>query len=87
LYERRAANSEHFVWAESESGAKMYRKMSLQSGNSVVLQRSVYEWIEMFKNGCKSVKHQGARAAPEGNCTHGLSHPKTFYFERINKIV
>jgi hypothetical protein len=27
--------------------------MSVQSGNSVVLQWSVYEWIEMLKNGAK----------------------------------
>jgi len=67
LHERRAANSEHFVWAESEPGAEMYRRMSLESGNRVVLQQSVYKWIEMFKNGCKRVKHQGARAATEGN--------------------
>jgi len=64
LHER-AANSEHFVWAEDKPGAEMYRRMSVQSENSV------YEWTEMFKNGCKSVKHQGgARAATEGNSVH-----------------
>jgi hypothetical protein len=67
LHERAAANSKHFVWAESEPGAEMYRRMSVQSGNSVVLQWSVYKWIEMFKNGCKRVMHQGTRAATEGN--------------------
>jgi len=57
LHERRAANSEHFVWADGELGAEMYRRMSVQSENSVVLQQNVYEWTEMFKNVCKSVKH------------------------------
>jgi len=85
LHERRAANSEHFVWAEGEPSAEMYRRMSVQSENSVVLQWSVYEWIEMLKNGYKSVKHQGgARAATEGNSVHMTCLiPK---LEGINKI-
>jgi hypothetical protein len=38
----------------------MYRRMSVQSGNNVVLQWSVYKWTEMLKNGAKvlSIKEE-----------------------------
>jgi hypothetical protein len=51
-----------FLWAEGVQGAEMHRRISVQYGNSVVLQRMVYEWIERFKNGRTSIKHEkGAR--------------------------
>jgi hypothetical protein len=51
-----------FLWAEGVPGAEMHRKISVQYGNSVVSQRMVYEWIERFKNGGTSIKHEeGAR--------------------------
>jgi hypothetical protein len=51
-----------FLRAESVTGAEMHRRISMQYGNSVVSQRMVYEWIERFKNGRTSIKHEeGAR--------------------------
>jgi hypothetical protein len=47
-----------FLWAEGVPGAEMPRRISVQYGNSVVSQRMVYEWIESFKNGRTSVKHE-----------------------------
>ena len=35
----------------------MHRMMSVQYGNSVLLQWIVCEWIKRFKNGHTSVKH------------------------------
>ena len=49
-----------FLWSEGVSGAEMHRRLSAQYGNRVLPQRSVYEWIEKFKNGRKSVTHEGA---------------------------
>jgi hypothetical protein len=47
-----------FLWAEGVPGAEKHRRISVQYGNSVVSQRMVYEWIERFKNGCTSIKHE-----------------------------
>jgi hypothetical protein len=47
-----------FLWAESLPGAEMHRGISVQYGNSVVSQRMVYKWIERFKNGRTSIKHE-----------------------------
>ena len=47
-----------FLWAEGVPGAEMHRRISVQYGNSVVSQRMVYEWIERFKNGRTSIKHE-----------------------------
>ena len=40
------------------SGAEIHRRLSVQYGNSVLPQRSVYEWIEKFKNVRTSVTHE-----------------------------
>jgi hypothetical protein len=36
----------------------MHRRLSAQYGDSVLPQRSVYEWIDKFKNGRTSVTHE-----------------------------
>jgi hypothetical protein len=57
-----------FLWAEGVPGAKMNRRISVQFGNSVMSQRTVYEWIERFKNGRTSIKHEeGARHRASGS--------------------
>jgi hypothetical protein len=57
-----------FLWAEGLPCAEMHRRMSVQDENSVVLQQSVCKWIERFKHGHTSIKHEkGARPATEGN--------------------
>jgi hypothetical protein len=51
-----------FLWADGVPGAEMHRRISVQYGNSVMWQRTFYKWIERFKNGRKSIKHEeGAR--------------------------
>jgi hypothetical protein len=57
LHQKRAEGSDPFLWAEGVPGAEMHRRMSLQYGNSVMLQWIVCEWIERLKNGRTSVKH------------------------------
>ena len=50
-----------FLWSECASGATIHQRLSAQYGNSVLSQRSVYEWIEKFKNGRTNVTHDKAR--------------------------
>ena len=50
-----------FLWSEGVSGAEIHRRLLVQYGNSCLPQRSVYEWIEKFKNGRTSVtQNEGA---------------------------
>jgi hypothetical protein len=57
LHQKRAEASDPLLWAEGVPGAEMHRWMSMQYGNSVMLQQIVCKWIERFKNGRTSVKH------------------------------
>jgi transposase len=53
-----------FLWSEGVSRAEIHRRLSAQYGNSVLPQRSVYEWIEKFKNGRTSVTHEEGAGRP-----------------------
>jgi len=44
-----------FLWAEGVTGAQIHLRMRAQYGDKVLSRRIVYEWIEMFENGCTSV--------------------------------
>lgn len=46
------------LWSECVSGAAFHQRLSAQYGNSVWQQRSVYKWIEKFKNGRTNVTHE-----------------------------
>jgi hypothetical protein len=52
---KRAEGSVPFLWAEGVPGAEMHRSMSMQYGNSVLLQRIVCKWIERYKNGAQAL--------------------------------
>ena len=43
------------MWAEGAPEAEIHHRLSAQYGNSAIPQRSVYDWITMFKNGRTSV--------------------------------
>ena len=58
MHQRKAEDSDPFLWAEVLPGAKMHRIVSLQYVKSVMSQRIVCEWVESFKNGPTSVKHE-----------------------------
>lgn len=53
-----------FLWSEGVSGAAIHQRLSAQYGNSVLPQRSVYEWIEKFKNGRTNVTHDEGAGRP-----------------------
>lgn len=53
-----------FLWSEGVSGAKIHRRLSVQSRNSVLPQRRVYKWIVKLKNGCVSVMHDEGTRPP-----------------------
>ena len=44
-----------FLWEEGVLGAQIHLRMCAQYGDKVLSHRIVYEWIEMFENGCTSV--------------------------------
>ena len=44
-----------FLWAEGVKGAEIHARLCTQYGDNALSRRSVYEWIEMFKNGRTSV--------------------------------
>jgi len=58
-----------FLWSECVSGAEIHRRLSVQYGNSVLPQRSVYEWIEKLINGRTSVTHEEGAGRPSTNTT------------------
>jgi len=74
LHERRAASGDlFFLWADDIPAAEMHGRMSLQYGNSAVSQQNVYyRWIERFKNGHTSIRHE-ERAGPATACMACLS--------------
>ena len=51
-----------FLWSEGVSGVEIHRRLSPQYRNSVLPKRSVYEWIEVLKNGRTGVTHEGSGA-------------------------
>ena len=44
-----------FLWAGGVKGAEIHARLCTQYGDNALPRRSVYEWIEMFKNGRTSV--------------------------------
>ena len=52
------------LWSESVSGTAFHQTLSAQYGNSVIPQRSVYEWIEKLKNSRTNVTHNKAAGRP-----------------------
>jgi hypothetical protein len=59
LHQRRATFSDPvFFWLEGITWATTHQKLSVQYGNSVLPQRSVYEWVQKLKNGCTSVTYE-----------------------------
>ena len=44
-----------FLWAEGVKGAEIHARLCTQYGDKALPRRSVYEWIEIFKNGRTSV--------------------------------
>jgi hypothetical protein len=44
-----------FLWVEGVKGAKIHTRLCTEYRDNALPRRSVYEWIEMFKNGWTSV--------------------------------
>ena len=64
-----------FLWSEGVSGDEIRGRLSAQYGKGVLPQRSVYEWIEKFKNVRTIVTHEGSSAK------------NIFFSEAIKKLV
>jgi hypothetical protein len=57
IYTKNNKGSDPFLLAEGVPGAEMHRRMSVQYGDNVMLQRIVCERIKRLKNGCASITH------------------------------
>jgi len=55
------------LWAEGVPGAQIHLRMCAQYGDKVLSRRIIYEWIEMFENGCTS---DGCRALRTSSYSH-----------------
>lgn len=53
-----------FLWAEGVSDADIHRRLLMQYGDSVIPRCSVYKWINKFKTGQTSIRHEGRLARP-----------------------
>ncbi|PNF22656.1 hypothetical protein B7P43_G07101 [Cryptotermes secundus] len=58
-----------FRWLEGVSGAESHQRLSAQYGDTALPRRSVYEWIEKFKSGRRSVTHEEGAARPSTSTT------------------
>ncbi|KAG9462962.1 hypothetical protein GDO78_022737 [Eleutherodactylus coqui] len=58
-----------FLWSEGMCGADIYRRLCAQYGENVLSRRSVYEWIEKFKRGRTSVRHEEGAGRPSTSTT------------------
>ena len=58
-----------FPWAEGVKGAEIHARLCTQYGDNTLPRRSVYEWIEMFKNGRTSVMDTERLGQPSTSTT------------------
>jgi len=58
-----------FLWSEGVPGGEIHRRQSAQYGDSALPRRSVYEWIEKFQHGQKSVKNEERAGRPSTSIT------------------
>ena len=58
-----------FLWAEGVKGAEIHTCLCTQYGDNALPRRSVYEWIEMFKNGRTSVMDAECSGQPPTSTT------------------
>jgi hypothetical protein len=58
-----------FLWAEGVKGAEIHARLCTQYGEKVLPRRSMYERIEMFKNGWTSVMDSERSGQPSTSTT------------------
>ena len=58
-----------FLWAEGVKGSEIHARLCTQYGDDALPRRSVYEWIEMFKNGRISVMDAERSGRPSTSTT------------------
>ena len=58
-----------FMWAEGVPVAQIHLRMCAQYGVKVLSHIIVYEWIEMFENGCTSVADAERSGRPAATTT------------------
>jgi transposase len=51
----------HFLWSKGVKPSEIYRRMTVQYGDSCLSQGRVYEWVERFQNGRQNVINEHRR--------------------------
>ena len=58
-----------FLWAEGLRGAEIHARLCTRYGDKALPRRSVYEWIEMLKNGRTNLKDAERSGRPSTSTT------------------
>ena len=58
-----------FLWAEGVKPVEIHCRMLAQYGQSIMSQRKVYEWVEMFRSGRTCVIDEGRSGRSTTSCT------------------
>ena len=75
-----------FLWEEGVPGAQIHLRMCTQYGDKVLSRRIVYEWIEMFENGRKSVT-DAERSGGPATATTTRNEERTLELIRGNRRI
>jgi len=67
-----------FLWAEGVKSAEIHRRMLAQYGQSTMIQRKVYEWVERFKSGRTRVTDEGRSGQPSTSRSRKASSPQEY---------
>jgi len=73
LHHRRTNGVVWFLWAEGVKPVEIHRQMLAQYGQSTMIQRKVYEWVEMFKSVRTRVTDEGRSGRPSTSCNRKAS--------------
>ena len=74
------------MWAEGVRGAQIHFCVCAQYGDKVLSRRIVYEWIEMFENGCTSVTDAERSGCP-ATATAMRNEERTLEMIRENRRI
>ena len=75
-----------FLWAEGVPGAQIHLRICAQYEDKVLSGRIVYEWIEMFENGCTSVTDAERSGCP-ATATTTRNEERTLELIRENRRI
>ena len=67
-----------FLWAEGVKPVETHCRMLAQYGQSTMIQRKVYEWVERFKSGRTRITDEGRSGRPSTSRSRKASSPQEY---------